>query len=141
VPDNIYKRQSAGTNRLIAEGAAQLYLQPRQLLGEALSLPEAANGEEVLAALAKKESSGIATAAPVPAQRKSSPQAAHDSLPAPEREILALLIDAGVPRSPEELALHFTGEKKLFWETLAVMELEGKVENLPGGRMRTATAD
>lgn len=136
VPDNIYKRQSAGTNGLIAEGAAQFYLQPRQLLGEAPSLPEAAHGKEFLAALPKKESSGIATAAPVPGQRESSPQAEQDCLPAPEQEILTLLTDAGAPRSPEELALHFTGEKKLFWETLAVMELEGKVENLPGGRVR-----
>ncbi len=139
VPDNIYKRQSAGTNGLIADGVAHIYLQPRQLLGEVEQVAAAANGE-VSAALAEKDAGGIAAASLTAAQGKTLPQADHGSLPATEREILSLLIDAGAPRSPEELAAHFSGEKKLFWETLAVMVLEGKVDNLAGGRVRPCAA-
>ncbi len=140
VPDNIYKRQSAGTNGLIADGAAHIYLHPRQLLGEVAPVAAAANGEEVLTGGTKKTEVGIAAVSLTVGQGKTSPQADHGPLPAPEREILSLLIDAGAPRSPEELALHFSGDKKLFWETLAVMVLEGKVDNLTGGRVGPGAA-
>lgn len=143
VPDSIYKRESAGTNSLIAAGEAYLYLHPSQLLPEtvldATGVKEREKIEEEYSEHTGLEATdGKGAFATLPAAGNENMPAAPDpvSLPALEQEILSLMIDAGSPCSTEELAVRFSGEKKLFWETLAVLVLEGKVENLPGGRVR-----
>jgi len=126
VPGNIYSRESAGTNALIAAGTASIYLHPRQLLPQLpAGNPDKKMGEDQ----------------PVVQKAKDAPDAASGTdgtlLSAPAREILSILLHAAVPMSTGELAARFSGDKKNFWESLALMILQGIVENLPGGRVRT----
>lgn len=153
VPGSIYSRESAGTNGLIAAGAASIYLHPRQLL----PAEQAAGAADVLAAATKapqsvSPGSEIAQAeSPLTdinvtkkqhsghkAKINSAVQGDTDTVSNTERKIFSILAHAAAPMSTEELAARFGDDKKRFWETLALMVLQGKVENLPGGRVRKA---
>ncbi|HAP31918.1 MAG TPA: DNA-protecting protein DprA [Firmicutes bacterium] len=127
VPGSIYSRESEGTNALIAAGTASIYIHPRQLL----PLPPTGNpeikgeGDQPIAQKAKDASETTETA-----------NGMDRLLGTPAREILQILVNAAAPMGTGELAARFSGDKKIFWEVLALLILQGKVENLPGGRVQ-----
>lgn len=133
VPGSIHSRESEGTNALIAAGTASIYIHPRQLLPQ---LP--AGSPEIIIG----ENQPVAQKTVVQ-KAKDALEAANSTddtlLSAPAREILNILLHAAAPMTTGELAARFSGDKKIFWESLALMILQGKVENLPGGRVRAKT--
>ncbi|MEW5921533.1 MAG: DNA-processing protein DprA [Bacillota bacterium] len=135
VPNSIYSRESTGTNALIAAGAASIYLHPQQLLPLTQTVAGGGDGSE------RSGTEAVVNGKERPVAVTAEAAYCAQALTAPEREILDLLADTDTPRSAEELAARFNGDKKYFWETLAVMVLEGKVESLPGGRIRSVGRD
>jgi DNA processing protein len=125
VPGSIYSRESVGTNALIAAGTASIYLHPRQLL----PLLPAGNPE-----ITEEEDQSVVQRADDAAKSVNGTVGALSSAPA--REIIQIMVQAAAPMSTGELAARFSGDKKIFWEFLALLILQGKVENLPGGRVR-----
>ncbi len=135
-PNGIFSRESKGANALIATGDAAIYLHPRQLVpwqGTPPAEEQAKPAEEAV-------NFPAATAAAAPAAAPAAGKAGGDAAtsPAAAQQLLDLLAAAGGEAAAEELALRFPGGKKHFWETLAELLLEGRVENLPGGRLRRA---
>lgn len=113
VPGGIYSRESQGTNRLIAEGA-QVYLAPVQLIVDREERTDGIVTKNAEFSRCKAEK-GIDITACTPL----------------EKEILSVLNSA--PVSVDELMSLVPQEKKSVLETLSLMELEGKVQRLPGG--------
>ena len=119
VPGSIYSRESMGANTLILEGATP-YLTPTQLVAISTSV------QPTFSTKARSLSSSTA-GQPAP----GSPQGNSPI----EQEVLKIVGSSAL--GVEELALRlgqltFTNKKTLF-ETLTMMQLDGKIKLLPGG--------
>ena len=136
VPGSIYSRQSRGSNLLLAKGA-ELYYNPEQLTGPASAKPK-------LTAIAKNIShvenqpvlntSQQKNNAALNAQDRDEPvikPLQGKGMTALEEKILQILKTA--PLSMDQLALSFKNDRAGFFEALAMLEIEGFIERLPGG--------
>ena len=118
VPNSIYSTESRGTNRLIANGA-EIYLEKRQLLINHKKgfVPQLEN---------KKESNHIKKNVNLNLEVKKT-------FSPIEKKIWELIAEK--PQQIEKLSLSFS-DRLSFLEVLSIMELEGKIERLPGGMVR-----
>lgn len=118
VPNNIYRPESRGTNLLIAKGA-EIYLKERQLLinhGKGFAEEAENNRESKLLKNAVKS--------------KFKPQKTFSPV---EKKLMELI--TAKPQHIEKLCLSFSNRLS-FLEALSIMELEEKIERLPGGMIR-----
>lgn len=114
VPGSTYSRESRGTNKMIAEGA-QIYLEPAQLLG---GIHEPAQPRPLMShTYGAREQ-----------KREASTPRANSPL---ESQILKSIGDSKI--SLEALAQAVPVGKKAFLEAVSLMQLDGKIELLPGG--------
>ncbi len=114
VPNNIFNKDSEGTNRLIQKGA-KIYLEPSQLLGNDPSLFQEAAKKKALSLPGKAQSNG-------------SLQANCFSL---EAQILNLLGDTQLNLA--NLSHSLGVNQKEFFEAISTLHIEGKIVMLPGG--------
>lgn len=136
VPGSIYSRQSKGSNLLLMQGA-ELYYNPEQLTGpaSARSKPTAigkntsyVENQPVLNTYQQKNNAALKT------QDRNEPikrSLQGKEMTAQEEKILQILKTA--PLSMDQLAHNFKNDKAGFFEALAILEIEGLVERLPGG--------
>ncbi|HCF70116.1 MAG TPA: DNA-protecting protein DprA [Syntrophomonas sp.] len=121
VPNSIYSPESAGTNKLISQGA-DIYLQPAQLLPEGY---------------AEKMESAPATQANDAGNSKLPETQAAVELSPLERRILDRL---KAPQYMEQLVDIFDGNMAALLDALCSMELEGKI-TISQGKMVSAIID
>ncbi|UNC93971.1 DNA-protecting protein DprA [Candidatus Contubernalis alkalaceticus] len=117
VPNNIYSPEGRGTNLLIAKGA-EIYLKERQLL---------MNQDKGFAAAENKRESNH-----VKKNVKRNLEV-QETLSPIEKKISELIAEK--PQQIEKLSLLFS-DRLSFLETISLMELEEKIERLPGGMIR-----
>jgi len=144
VPGSIYNKESQGTNALLAKGAHP-YLNPQQLLARDFISKNMEN-EEYSPPPPLPPSSPLPPSANPSAQPISKPSASSASKDLPSRrldsssssnpleaKICSLLRSS--PLSMDQLAASFSQNMPEFLETLSLMELEGTVERIPGGKI------
>ncbi|WP_459907884.1 DNA-processing protein DprA [Desulfotomaculum defluvii] len=117
VPNSIYSTESAGTNRLISQGA-KIYLQPEQLLPEGL---------EIANTPLSKSKTLI----------NSHGQHSSRQLTSLEKLIIERLT---TPQDIEHLVDIFDGNMTALLDLLCIMELEGKINILQGKIVREVGA-
>ncbi len=119
VPGSIYSRESVGTNTLILEGAKP-YLTPTQLVAASTPVQPtfSTKTRSLYSSIAQQPTPGVP-------QKNSSL----------EQEVLKIVGSSVL--GVEELALRLgqltSTNNKTFFETLTMMQLDGKIKLLPGG--------
>jgi DNA processing protein len=103
-PNNIYSRESIGTNKLIAEGA-EIYLTPSQLLLDHRRVPIADNEKESIAPMG-------------------------DDLTSLEKIILTEIGASAI--TVNELLFKLKGDRSDILEAISIMELMGRIINVAG---------
>lgn len=123
VPGSIFSRESQGTNKLIADGA-RIYVDPAQLL----------DGHP------KPSQFSPATSrvrAPKPKKKRQETSTPKCDSPL-ESQILEAL--GGSKTSLEQLAQEIPIAKRVFLEAESLMQLDGNIELLPGGFVRSSVS-
>ena len=134
VPGSIYSKESQGTNALLANGA-EIYLNSGQLLpGPVLTSSKHKNTKVSFTTPLKKETRPKSKRDPFFMPSLSFTRTGSSKLNPTQERIWELL--KNTPLTMEQLAVHFSENLPGFFESLSLMELEGILERMPGGKFR-----